>query len=91
MEKGPPSRRPRGDTVFNPIGGCLRPVPPARMLTINHTINGNNLYTVITILTNTAIYVCMYVYCTYYAPICYANGMEKASFARIVGADYYNI
>ena len=31
-------------------------------------------------------YVCMYVYCTYYAPICDANGMEKASFARIVGA-----
>ena len=30
--------------------------------------------------------VCMYVYCTYYAPICHANGMEKASFARIVGA-----
>ena len=29
----------------------------------------------------------MYVYCTYYAPICRANGMEKASFARIVGAD----
>ena len=27
-----------------------------------------------------------YVYCTYYAPICRANGMEKASFARIVGA-----
>ena len=30
---------------------------------------------------------CMYVYCTYYAPICRANGMEKASFARIVGAE----
>ena len=29
----------------------------------------------------------LYVYCTYYAPICDANGMEKASFARIVGAD----
>ena len=29
----------------------------------------------------------MYVYCTYYAPICHANGMEKASFARIVGAE----
>ena len=28
----------------------------------------------------------MYVYDTYYAPICHANGMEKASFARIVGA-----
>ena len=27
----------------------------------------------------------MYVYCTYYALICRANGMEKASFARIVG------
>ena len=32
-------------------------------------------------------YVCMYVYCTCYAPICHANGMEKASFARIVGAE----
>ena len=32
-------------------------------------------------------YVCMYIYCTYYAPICHANGMEKASFARIVGAE----
>ena len=29
----------------------------------------------------------LYVYCTYYAPICRANGMEKASFARIVGAE----
>ena len=29
----------------------------------------------------------MYVYCTYYAPICRANGMEKASFARIVDAE----
>ena len=36
-------------------------------------------------------YVCMYVYFTYYAPICRANGMKKASFARIVGAgiNYY--
>ena len=32
-------------------------------------------------------YVCMYVYCAYYAPICRANGVEKASFARIVGAE----
>ena len=30
---------------------------------------------------------CMYVYCTCYAPICHANGMEKASLARIVGAE----
>ena len=29
----------------------------------------------------------VYLYCTYYAPICRANGMEKASFARIVGAE----
>ncbi len=29
----------------------------------------------------------MYVYCTCYAPICHANGMEKASFARFVGAE----
>ena len=29
---------------------------------------------------------CMYVYCTYYALICHANGKEKASFARIEGA-----
>ena len=34
-----------------------------------------------------AVDVCMYVYCTYYAPIYRANGMEKASFARIVGAE----
>jgi phage terminase small subunit len=26
------------------------------------------------------------VYCTCYAPICHANGMKKALFARIVGA-----
>ena len=32
----------------------------------------------------------MHVYCTYYAPICRANGMEKASFARIVGANIEN-
>ena len=35
-------------------------------------------------------YVCMYVYCTCYAPICHANGVEKASFAWIVGACYNN-
>ena len=28
----------------------------------------------------------MYVYCTYHTPICCAIGMEKESFARIVGA-----
>ena len=27
----------------------------------------------------------VYAFCTYYSPICRANGMEKASFARIVG------
>ena len=31
--------------------------------------------------------ICIYVYCTCYAPMCHANGMEKASFARIVGAN----
>ena len=36
----------------------------------------------------TLVKVCMYVYCTYYAPVCHANGMEKASFARIVGAEF---
>jgi len=29
----------------------------------------------------------MYVYCTCYAPICHANGMKKASFMRIIGAE----
>ena len=28
------------------------------------------------------------VYCIYYAPICRAIGIEKASFARIVGESY---
>ena len=31
--------------------------------------------------------ICMYVYCTYYALIYRANEMEKASFARIIGAE----
>ena len=34
-----------------------------------------------------AMYVTMYVYCTYYAPICRANGMKKTSFVQIVGAN----
>ena len=36
-----------------------------------------------------AVYIyCMYVYCTCYAPTRKVNGMEKASFAWVVGAEY---
>jgi len=34
-----------------------------------------------------SLFVCMYVYCTGYVPISHTNGMEKDSFARIVGTE----
>ena len=52
---------------------------------------GGEQFVVESIVLNILLLLCMYVYCTFYAPICCANGMEKASFARIVGAGVLHI